>query len=124
MGKVNKLGTWVPHQLTSDNIQQRISICFFVVKTQSTQVSSTDLTGDVYVPQRKGQWINPEDLPEPEPKKPASEKSYAVSLVGFRRYYVLRPNTTIDSKLYRTTSKFEGCITSKSSRKKKSSTAP
>ena len=29
MGKVNKLGTWVPHQLTSDNIQQRISICHF-----------------------------------------------------------------------------------------------
>ncbi|CAF3492592.1 unnamed protein product [Rotaria socialis] len=27
MGKVNKLGTWVPHQLTSDNIQQRITIC-------------------------------------------------------------------------------------------------
>ena len=29
MGKVNKLGTWVPHQLTTDNIQQRISICNF-----------------------------------------------------------------------------------------------
>ena len=29
MGKVNKLGTWLPHQLTSDNIQQRISICHF-----------------------------------------------------------------------------------------------
>ncbi|CAF4426869.1 unnamed protein product [Rotaria socialis] len=27
MGKVNKLETWVSHQLTSDNIQQRITIC-------------------------------------------------------------------------------------------------
>ena len=43
MGKVNKLGTWVPHQLTSDNIQQRISICHFLLsKIQSTQVSSTN----------------------------------------------------------------------------------
>ena len=31
MGKVNKLGTWLPHQLTSDNIQQRISICHFLL---------------------------------------------------------------------------------------------
>ena len=31
LGKVNKLGTLVLHQLTSDNIQQRIIICNFLL---------------------------------------------------------------------------------------------
>ena len=53
-----------------------------------------------------------------------SEKSYAVVWWDFEGiiYYELLRNTTMKA-LLRTTSKFD-CITSKSSRKKKSSTAP
>jgi hypothetical protein len=31
MGKVNKLGTWVSHKLSPDNMQQRITICNFLL---------------------------------------------------------------------------------------------
>jgi transposase len=31
MGKVYKLGTWVSHQLSPDNMQQRITICNFLL---------------------------------------------------------------------------------------------
>ncbi|CAF3534390.1 unnamed protein product [Rotaria socialis] len=37
MGKVNKLETWVPHQLTSDNIQQRITICNSLLSKRNRQ---------------------------------------------------------------------------------------
>ena len=47
MGKVNKLGTWVPHQLTSDNIQQRISICHFLLsKPNRHRFLQQIITGD------------------------------------------------------------------------------
>ena len=31
IGKINQLGTWLLHQLTSDNIEQRITICNFLL---------------------------------------------------------------------------------------------
>ena len=47
MRKVNKLGTWVPHQLTSDNIQQRISICHFLLsKPNRHRFLQQIITGD------------------------------------------------------------------------------
>ena len=110
MGKVNKLGTWVPHQLTSDNIQQRISICHFLLsKPNRHRFLQQIITGDekwvLYVEHtRKRQWINPEDLPEPEPKNDLHPKKVMLSVwwdfEGIIYYELLRPNTTIDSKLY------------------------
>ena len=47
MGKVNKLGTGVPHQLTSDNIQQRISTCNFLLsKLNRHRFLQQIITGD------------------------------------------------------------------------------
>ena len=110
MGKVNKLGTWVPHQLTSDNIQQRISICHFLLsKPNRHRFLQQIITGDekwvLYVEHtRKRQWINPEDLPEPEPKNDLHPKKVMLSVwwdfEGIIYYELPRPNTTIDSKLY------------------------
>ena len=108
MGKVNKLGTWLPHQLTSDNIQQRISICHFLLsKPNRHRFLQQIITGDekwvLYVDHtRKRQWINPEDLPEPEPKNDLHPKKVMLSvLVGFRKvlstmnFYVLIPQSTL-----------------------------
>ena len=67
------------------------------------------ITGDekwvLYVDHtRKRQWINPEDLPEPEPKNDLHPKKVMLSVwwdfEGIIYYELLRPNTTIDSKLY------------------------
>ena len=96
MGKVNKLGTWLPHQLTSDNIQQRISICHFLLsKPNRHRFLQQIITGDEKVgficrahtqaPVDQSMKI----CQNRNQKRPASEKSYAVSLVGFRRYYLL-----------------------------------
>ena len=47
---------------------------------------------------------NPEDLPEPEPKNDLLPKKVMLSVwwdfEGIIYYELLRPNTTIDSKLY------------------------
>ncbi|CAM4761217.1 unnamed protein product [Rotaria magnacalcarata] len=85
MGKVNKLGTWAPHQLTPDNIQQRISICNYLLsKPNRHRFLQQIVTGDekwvLYVNHtRKRQWWDFE---------------------GIIYWELLRPNTTIDSKLY------------------------
>ncbi|CAM4901951.1 unnamed protein product [Rotaria socialis] len=74
MGKVNKLETWVPHQLTSDNIQQRITICNSLLSKRNRQRFLQQIVSGyekwvLYVNHtRKHQWVNPEDLPESEPK--------------------------------------------------------
>ncbi|CAF4786012.1 unnamed protein product [Rotaria sp. Silwood1] len=71
IGKVSKLETWVPHQLSSDNIQQRITICnSFLSKRTRHKFLQQIVTGDekwvLYVNHTlKRQWVNPEDLPEP-----------------------------------------------------------
>ncbi|CAF1644298.1 unnamed protein product [Rotaria magnacalcarata] len=66
MGKVNKLETWVPHQLTSNNIQQ-------IVTGDEKWVLYVNHT-------RKHQWVNPEDLPEPEPKNDRHQKKVILSI--------------------------------------------
>ena len=110
MGKVNKLGTWVPHQLTSDNIQQRISICHFCCQNPI----DTGFFNRLLLGMKSGFYMstthasanesNPEDLPEPEPKNDLHPKKVMLSVwwdfEGIIYYELLRPNTTIDSKLY------------------------
>ena len=107
MGKVNKLGTWVPHQLTSDNIQQTISICHFLLsKPNRHRFLQQIITGDekcvLYVDHtRKRQWINPEDLPEPEPKTTCIRKKLCCQFGGISKvlstmnFYVLIPQSTL-----------------------------
>ncbi|CAF2047037.1 unnamed protein product [Rotaria magnacalcarata] len=53
---------------------------------------------------RKRQWVNPEDLPEPEPKTDLHPKNVMLwvwwDFEGIIYWELLRPNTTIDSKLH------------------------
>ena len=58
LGKVDKLETWLPHQLTSDNIQQTITICsFFLSKCYRHRYLQQIVTGDekwiLYVDHRR-----------------------------------------------------------------------
>ena len=110
MGKVNKLGTWVPHQLTPDNIQQRITICnSLLLKRNRYRFLQQIVTGDekwvLYVNHtRKRQWVNREDLPDPEPKTDLHPKKVMLSVwwdfQGIIYFELLPPNTTVDSELY------------------------
>ena len=95
MGKVNKLGTWVPHQLTSDNIKQRISICNFCCQNPT----DTGFLNRLLLEMKSGFYMSTIHASANESilkicqnrnqKRPASKKSYAVGLVGFRRCYLL-----------------------------------
>ncbi|CAF1490854.1 unnamed protein product [Didymodactylos carnosus] len=84
--KVNKLGTWVPHQLSPDNMQQRITICnFLLCKRDRYRFLQQIVTGDekwvLYVNHtRKRQWLGPEDMPEPEPKNDWHPKMVMLSI--------------------------------------------
>ncbi|CAF2068335.1 unnamed protein product [Rotaria magnacalcarata] len=110
MGKVNKLGTWVPHELSVDNMQQRVTICNFLLSKYDRyrffqQIVTRDENWVHYVNYtRKRQWINPEDMPEPEPKNDLHPKKVMLSIwwdfQGVIYYELLPPNTTIDSQLY------------------------
>jgi [histone H3]-lysine36 N-dimethyltransferase SETMAR len=110
MGKVSKLGSWVPHQLTPDNIQQRVTICHSLLSKRNRQRFLQQIvTGDekwvLYVNHtRKRQWVNRGDWPEPEPKGDLHPKKVMLSIwwdfQGIIYFELLPPNTTVDSKLY------------------------
>ena len=106
--KVNKLVRWLPHQATSDNIQQVIIICNFLLSKCDRhrfhrQLVTSDDKWVLYVDHtRKCQWINPEYLPEPEPKNDLHPKKVVLSIWwNFKGivYWKFSPrNTTIDAK--------------------------
>ena len=110
IGKVNKLGIWLSYQLTSDNIQQTITICNFLLsKRHRHRFLQQIITGDeewlLYIDYTlKRQWINPENLSEPEPKNDLHPKLAMLSIWwDFQEivYWELLPrNTTIGAKLY------------------------
>ena len=110
MGKVSKLGSWVPHQLTPDNIQQRITICNSLLsKRNRHRFLQQIITGDekwvLYVNHtRKRQWVNRGDLPDPDPKADLHPKKVMLSVwwdfQGIIYFELLPPNTTVDSSLY------------------------
>ncbi|CAF3809193.1 unnamed protein product [Rotaria magnacalcarata] len=110
MGTVNKLGTWVPHELSTDNMQQRVIICNFLLSKHDRyrflqQIVTRDEKWVLYVNHtRKRQWINPEDMPEPESKNDLHPKKVMLSIwwdfQSVIYYELFPPNTTIDSQLY------------------------
>ena len=74
IGKVNRLGRWLSYQLISDNMQQTITTCNFLLsKRHRHRFLQPTITDDekwiLYVDRRrKYQWVNPEDLSELEAK--------------------------------------------------------
>ena len=91
-------------------MQQRITICNSLLsKRNRHRFLQQIVTGDekwvLYVNHtRKRQWLNPEDLPEPEPKNDLHPKKIMLSIwwdyEGIIYWELLPPNTTVDSKVY------------------------
>ena len=103
--KWEKLINW-EHGFHINLGQTTYSICHFLSsKPNRHRFLQQIITGDekwvLYV---KRQWINPEDLPEPEPKNDLHPKKVMLSVwwdfEGIIYYELLLLNTTIDSKLY------------------------
>ena len=109
MGKECKLGAWVPHDLSQDNIMQRITICNSLLSQSNQRFLGSIVTGDekwvLYVNHtRKRQWVDNDKKPEPEPKPNSHERKVMLSIwwdsEGVIYYELLPPNTTVTAMLY------------------------
>ena len=86
LGKVRKLGCWVPHKMTEQNRNQRINICsYFLNLSRTTSWLNSIITGDekwvMYVNvTREYQFVDRNALLEPEPKPPLMQKKVMLSV--------------------------------------------
>jgi histone-lysine N-methyltransferase SETMAR len=110
IGKVPKLGTWVPHQLSDCDRQQRVDLCMFhLTSHRTTAWLDSIITGDekwvAYVNhRRKHQWVDKGEKPEPEPKPEIHKKQIMLSVwwdsKGVVWFELLPPHTTITAAYY------------------------
>lgn len=74
IGKVSKLGSWVPHVLLQKDLDQRCDACLFLLsRRRHFQWLDSVVTGDekwvLYANHtRKRQWVSIKEKPQPEPK--------------------------------------------------------
>lgn len=110
LGKVQKIGKWVPHKLSEVNISQRLSIC---VSLSSRHKKKSFLwkivTGDekwLYYdnPVNKKQWLDPGQAPLLCPKPEIHRKKVMLCVwwdsKGIIYYELLEPTKTVTADLY------------------------
>ena len=110
LGKVSKLGSWVPHDLTKNQRDRRAEACLTLLSyRRTTDWLDTILTGDetwvFYVNvRRKRQWIDPDMKPEPTPKPDLHPQKIMLSVWWDVRgvvYFELLPTgTTMTAREY------------------------
>lgn len=110
LGKIQKCGVWVPHQLSPANLNQRSSICSSLLSRFKLDPFLNRLvTGDekwvLYVNvRRKRQWLDPGQAPERDVKADLHQKKVMLcvwwDLQGVIYFELLDPNTTITSEVY------------------------
>lgn len=110
LGKVRKLGSWIPHKLTEQNRDQRVTIASFLLSfSRTTSWLDSILTSDekwvLYEnTKRKYQWIDEDAEPEPEPKADLHPKKVMISVWwnvrGVVHWELLPPNTTVTARYY------------------------
>lgn len=110
IGKVPKWGTWVPHQLSERDLQQRADLCTFHLTSHRTMAwLDSIITGDekwvTYVNhRRKRQWVDKDTQPAPEPKPELHQLKVMLSVwwdsKGVLLFELLPPNTTISAAYY------------------------
>lgn len=110
LGKVNKLGKWVPHELNQAQKDARVSICTsLLLKNDTEPFLKQIVTGDekwvLYVNiQRKGQWLDPSQKPLPVPKPDLHPKKILLSIwwdyQGVIHFELLEQGKTINTKVY------------------------
>lgn len=110
LGKVYRIGSWIPHNLSQRDLDERSNTCYLLL-SRSRRFDWLDslLTGDekwcLYVnPTRKGQWIEPNQKPEPTPKGESHPQKLLISVWwdvrGVVYWEALPHGTTITASLY------------------------
>jgi histone-lysine N-methyltransferase SETMAR len=110
LGKVQKLGAWIPHQLTDSIRKQRVNICMSLLSRRyGSAWLNTIVTGDEKWVlwanhSRKRQWLGAEETPQPEPKADLHPKKVMLSVwwdcQGIVHWELLPSNTTVNAELY------------------------
>lgn len=110
IGKVSKLGKWVPHELSEINCQQRLNICTSLLSRLEREPFLDRLvTGDekwilYHNVTRKRQWTDKDKQPSPTAKVSLHPKKILLSvwwdMYGVIHYELLEPNQTINAKVY------------------------
>lgn len=106
----NMLGQWVPHRLTPDQMEQRVTICHsnlthLAVNNYLRQIITGDEKWVLYVNHtRKRQWVPPNEEPEPDPKSDPHERKVMITVfwdyAGIIYWELLPLNTTVTAAVY------------------------
>lgn len=110
MGKVNKLGVWVPHELSEANLIQRMAICSSLL-SRFTGEPFLDriITGDekwvLYTNvTRKRQWVDKDEQPQATPKAELHQKKLMLcvwwNMTGILHFELLPSNRTVTAEIY------------------------
>lgn len=110
MNMVNKIGKWVPHQLTDTNLMQRSVACLELsIKQRNDPFLERIVTGDekwvLYVNvRREGQWLSVGQTPEATPKAGLHPAKVMLSVWwdhrGIIHFELLEKNRTITANVY------------------------
>lgn len=110
LGKVPKLGKWVPHELSESNRKSRVDICSSL---HSRELISPFLdrlvTGDekwIFYRnvKRRKQWLGKREKAQPQPRRELHGKKVLLSIwwdcKGVIHFELLPPNATINAQVY------------------------
>lgn len=110
MGKINKVGKWVPHKLTEINLIQRLNTCVsLLAKYKKKDFLWKIVTGDekwIYLDNsmNKKQWLSPGQPTIPSPKPNIHRQKVMLSvwwdMKGVIYYELLEPRRTVNAQLY------------------------
>ena len=110
LGKVNKLGSFIPYNLNESQKKKRFDICKNLIsKNESDPFLKRIITGDekwvLYKNiSRKRQWIDKYGKPKPTPKNEIQRKKVLLSIFwdyqGIVFFELIEKGKTIDSDIY------------------------
>ena len=110
MGKIQKMGKWVPHTLSEGNKLQRLNTCVsLIAKFERKDFLWKLVTGDekwIYFdnPDNRKSWCNPGDASEFITKRNVLQKKVMLcvwwDMKGILYYELLQPGQTVTSERY------------------------